>query len=75
MLRNKGHVPKTKGQSSELTSLDLTAAFGPDDHSSILDTFSSFCDTIFVSLLSLWLVLVLLEDSSLSLMQCYFLRV
>lgn len=40
MLRHRRHVPEAQGHSSDLTLLDLTAAFDPDDHSHILDTFS-----------------------------------
>lgn len=34
--RNRSHVPKTKGHSSDLTSFDLIAACGPDDHTLFL---------------------------------------
>lgn len=40
VLRHRRHVPEAQGHSSDLPLLDLTAAFDPDDHSHILDTFS-----------------------------------
>jgi hypothetical protein len=51
VLRNKlyVYVPKTKRHSFDSTFLDLIAAFDPDNHSYILDT---FCYTTLSSLLA-----------------------
>lgn len=40
VLGNRGHVPKPKGHSLDLTSCDFTGAFDPADHSHTLNTFS-----------------------------------
>lgn len=78
MLRNRGHVPKTRGHSSDLlyfisqhllilmtTPISLT-------HSLSLVTLHSFCFppiSMLILLSILWR-----QDSSLSLLQCHFLR-